>query len=132
MRKVVALVSITFLAGCLAATDPNTIEVTTTPKKLSKAELTLVKTLVAEQSREPEAVRFRSLTGYQASNGHTIICGEWNAKNAYGGYVGYTPLWVRMDGKKLKSALLAKEYSISSVIGCNEAKAGKVMIKPST
>jgi hypothetical protein len=72
------------------------------------------------------------LTGYQASNGHTIICGEWNAKNAYGGYTGYTSLWVRMDGKKLKSALLAKEYSIQNANSCNEAKAGKTMIQPGT
>ena len=129
MRKVVALVSIIFLAGCLADRI-NTLEITTTPKKLSKAEITLVETLVAEQTREPEAVRFRFLTGYQASNGHTIICGEANGKNAYGGYVGYSQLWVRMDGKKLKVASFGKEQSKANLIWCNNAKAGKVMIQP--
>ena len=130
MNKIMALFAIALLAGCNA--DPNTMEIETAPKKLSKAEISLAETLVAEQTREPEAVRFRFLTGYQASNGNTIICGEANAKNAYGGYVGYTPLWVRMDGKKLKAAVWSEEMASWTSKHCNEAKAGKTKINPNT
>jgi hypothetical protein len=127
MKKLAVAASMLFLAGCL---NPNTMEITTSPLKLSKSETALVKTLVSETTRDPESVRFRFLTGYRASNGDTIICGEANAKNAYGGYVGYTPLWVRMDGTTLKSANFLPDFATNIAKACNEAKMGKTTIDP--
>jgi hypothetical protein len=127
MKKLALAASMIFLMGCA---NPNTMEVTTSPAKLSKSEIALVKTLVSETTRDPEAVKFRFLTGYRASNGDMIICGEANAKNAYGGYVGYTPLWVRMDGTTLKSANFLPNFAASIAKACNEAKMGKTTIDP--
>lgn len=64
--------------GC--NTDPNTIEVATRLTTLNQKHTTLAKSLIAELTREPEAVRIRHLRGYKAANGHQIICGEANAK----------------------------------------------------
>ena len=90
----------------------------------------MVKTLVSETTRDPEFARFRFLTGCQASNGHTIICGEVNAKNAYGGYAGYTPLWVRIDGKELIAARFAADIADTVRTRCNEVKSGITTIAP--
>ena len=127
MKKLALAASMIFLMGCA---NPNTMEVTTSPAKLSKSEIALVKTLVSETTRDPEAVKFRFLTGYRASNGDMIICGEANAKNAYGGYAGYSPLWVRMDGKTLKAANFSPDSASIISKYCSEAEMGKTMINP--
>jgi hypothetical protein len=45
---------------------------------------------VADKTREPEATRFREVFVVKHPLGETdALCGEINAKNAYGGYVGY-------------------------------------------
>jgi hypothetical protein len=43
------------------------------------------KKVVAEAMRDPDSTKFRDVVAYN-KNG---VCGEVNAKNAYGGYVGY-------------------------------------------
>ena len=80
MRKTIPVLSTIALMGC--NTDPNTIEVATRLTTLNQKHTTLAKSLIAELTREPEAVRIRHLRGYKAANGHQIICGEANAKNA--------------------------------------------------
>lgn len=56
------------------------------------------KEAVAAQLRDPESARFRSVAIYQRidrhGQSHTIVCGEVNGKNVYGGYVGYTEFYV--------------------------------------
>jgi hypothetical protein len=47
-----------------------------------------VKQNIANSTRDPESVKFRSLI-INEKDGRTYTCGEFNAKNAYGGYVGY-------------------------------------------
>lgn len=44
-----------------------------------------VKEHIREQTRDPEAVRFRKVLVTYVDK----VCGEFNAKNAYGGYTGY-------------------------------------------
>ena len=78
MRKTIPVLSTIALMGC--NTDPNTIEVATRLKTLNQKHTILAKSLIAELTREPEAVRIRHLSGYKAANGHQIICGEANAK----------------------------------------------------
>ena len=45
---------------------------------------------VADQTRDPEAARFRrTFVVRHPLESHDALCGEMNAKNVYGGYVGY-------------------------------------------
>ncbi len=47
---------------------------------------------VAEQLRDPSSVMIRNV--YRTTAGSdSIICGEVNGKNAYGGYAGFTPFF---------------------------------------
>ena len=50
------------------------------------------KEAIADKMKDPDSVKFRRMKFYKpAKNGHRIIvlCGELNAKNSLGGYVGY-------------------------------------------
>lgn len=49
-----------------------------------------IETNIRERMKDPEAVRFRKLQ-VRESGGVRIACGEFNAKNSYGGYNGYRP-----------------------------------------
>lgn len=122
MKKVFFIVLLA-LSGCVA----DTIEVTTEPYRLSTSDINFAKYVVAEESRDPEAVRFRNFSGYKTSAGDTIVCAEVNAKNAYGGYAGYRPMWVRFNGKKVKAILWATN-DVSVTEGCAEARAGRTTV----
>jgi hypothetical protein len=51
-------------------------------------------TAVADQTRDPEAARFRrTFVVRNPLEDNDALCGEMNAKNAYGGYVGYQPFY---------------------------------------
>lgn len=67
---VVALVA--SLAGCSSGVE-------------SKA-----KEAVAAQLKDPTSAQFQSLKVGKTSKGFAIVCGEVNAKNAFGGYTGFT------------------------------------------
>lgn len=114
--------------GC--NTDPNTIEVATRLTTLNQKHTTLAKSLIAELTREPEAVRIRHLRGYKAANGHQIICGEANAKNAYGGYIGYYPFWIRLEGGSLKTLNWIGTSAQIIIEQCKNAGNGTVKIAP--
>lgn len=59
------------------------------------------KELISEATNDPDAVKFRNL--HNQKDGY-IICGEYNAKNAYGGYIGYTQfVYPVRDSKVLDS-----------------------------
>jgi hypothetical protein len=48
------------------------------------------KTLAAQGLRDPQSAQFRNVvTKSIAENRLLMVCGEVNAKNAYGGYVGF-------------------------------------------
>jgi hypothetical protein len=48
------------------------------------------KRIIADQTRDPEAVKFRKVR--VGKDG--FVCGEFNAKNAYGGYIDYRLFYV--------------------------------------
>lgn len=48
-----------------------------------------VKAMVEAKLRDPYSAQWRNLRAFQHTDGSLIVCGEVNAKNAYGGYVGF-------------------------------------------
>ena len=44
---------------------------------------------------DPESTRFRGLRAWRLSNGDIAICAEQNARNRFGGYVGFQALYLR-------------------------------------
>jgi hypothetical protein len=44
---------------------------------------------VASQMKDPNSAEFRNWHAFESQNG-LLVCGEINAKNGFGGYVGFT------------------------------------------
>lgn len=59
------------------------------PKDYKMAAIPMLQRAVADEMRDPESARFRSVTVIVDANGADALCGQINAKNAYGGYVGF-------------------------------------------
>jgi hypothetical protein len=64
------------------------------PKLLQAAE-----SYIGNQMKDPDTVKFRGLfmTSNQTSE---VVCGSINAKNSYGGYVGFKPFYVEFAEDK--------------------------------
>jgi hypothetical protein len=56
------------------------------------------KRLVGEQLRDPRSAEFRKVEDYDG-----LVCGEVNARNSFGGMVGFQPFYVRGDEVKIGS-----------------------------
>src|SRR5690348_13960356 len=56
------------------------------------------KKLVASSMKDPGSVQFRNLR--RKNDQYNIVCGEVNAKNSYGGYVGFVPFEIYTDADK--------------------------------
>lgn len=60
-----------------------------------------------QQLKDPESAHFKNIVVFKRShNGKTFynVCGEINAKNSYGGYVGYRPFY--FSGSNNSGAIL--------------------------
>jgi hypothetical protein len=60
------------------------------------------KRTVADSLRDPSSAQFREVRKVRlhfAGNRVTLICGEVNAKNGFGGYVGFRPFYYVADAK---------------------------------
>lgn len=53
------------------------------------------KRIVAAGLKDPSTVQFRNVRAYKRTG---AVCGEYNAKNSYGGYVGFAPFGIAADG----------------------------------
>lgn len=130
MRIVGLCVVLALLTACVA----NNIEAETKPIR-SGSVISLVKKLVADRMRDPEATRFRNdFATYQTNRGDYIFCGTLNAKNAMGGYVGYRQFYVRIRGNEIASLLLPGENDQYAIVaqqvreGCADAASGTIMV----
>lgn len=58
------------------------------PAMAGQAEIESAKRAVREQMKDPESARFKSVFERAVRDTHAV-CGQFNGKNAFGGYVGY-------------------------------------------
>jgi len=49
----------------------------------------LTKHSLESELKDPSSVQFRNVTIVRKKSGSKSVCGEYNAKNSYGGYVGF-------------------------------------------
>lgn len=107
------------VAGCV-----NTQPVTTSRAALAPDEIEFVRSGIADAMKDPGSAQFRNWTAYNVSNGDRIVCGEVNAKNSFGAYVGFDPFYVRLRGRETISV----QTSGAAVTGCNRAATGSMMV----
>lgn len=91
MKKFVALIVVIAalsLSACVT-TEPvqrNSLR----PSTASVAEIKQAKEEASAQMKDPSSVQFRNVAGYKRGNpGFTVLCGEMNGKNSFGGYTGF-------------------------------------------
>jgi hypothetical protein len=81
------------------------------PRSISSY-ITEAKHYVVNQTRDPESVRFQNVFYAVSQDSHNdqsySVCGEFNAKNAYGGYVGYAQFLYRNDHPDVGPSLFSK------------------------
>lgn len=89
MRLPVVITAL-FCAGTTLAAPPSK-----QAKELDAAKVIAVKMFVSNSLKDPDSAKFRSVKVKWGN-----VCGEVNAKNSYGGYVGYRRFYA-IDGTDL-------------------------------
>lgn len=69
------------------------------------------KTLVRAHLKDPESARFRRVGVYATADNQLYVCGQFSAKNAFGGYVGFEDFVVNAQTAELtrKDEILTHE-----------------------
>ncbi|WES69663.1 hypothetical protein [Superficieibacter sp. HKU1] len=93
----------------------------------AKADFIAAQSEVRNLMKDPDSTTFRNLRGIINSQGVKYVCGEVNAKNSYGGYVGYKPFafkdgHVSIDGDYRTS----EDLEFFSLSGCGGADLEKM------
>lgn len=71
------------------------VTVATVPVSLTPADQAAVEDTISRRFKDPEAARFRDIMARrELAEDFIYVCGYVNAKNAFGGYVGYSPFAV--------------------------------------
>lgn len=77
------------LSGCAAQQAPVSAQrVNFVPQSLSRADIEEITKKVASRMKDPDSTRFSDITAVKSEQG-VEVCGLVNAKNSFGGYVGY-------------------------------------------
>ncbi|MBE8587750.1 hypothetical protein [Xenorhabdus griffiniae] len=108
LLAVVALASVSFFAKS-AITD----------RPLTQQEISLVEAEVKASLKDPGSAKFKHVNLIQDSESSIdVYCGQVNAKNSYGGYVGFKPFMVILltNQKNERKAMTLPEGEESSTI----------------
>ena len=93
MRKMIitSLAMSAVIASVTACTPPELVyRKSLPPSTASTRAINKAKEGVSSQLKDPSSVQFRNVAGYDKGQpGYTMLCGELNAKNSFGGYTGF-------------------------------------------
>lgn len=94
-------------------------------------EIEQAKNTVSRGLKDPDSVQFRDIRKVKNSKGIISICGDMNAKNSYGGYVGYTAFSYSQG----ISTIIAKDSELPDLIdygasGCGGELKDKIAHNP--
>lgn len=88
------------LAGCVAAHGP---VVDLRPYSLNAKQMAQIRGAAGKELRDPDGAQFRNIQArrvrHQDGTARIVVCGAMNAKNQYGGYVGYSAFGGEIDQK---------------------------------
>lgn len=91
MRVLAILSAVFLLAGC------EVTEVQVQPVTPSGAMIAKLKSTIDSGLRDPSSAQYRGFVAYAIGEGDTLLCGELNAKNGFGGYVGFNAISAIFD-----------------------------------
>ena len=98
-KHFINLASTIFLVLALASCSPSEkqlkAEAERKAKEIEQAQLDVLQSKVRNSAKDPISTQFQKM---KLVHNNTELCGEINAKNSYGGYVGFKPFAVTVDG----------------------------------
>ncbi len=109
------------LAGCA-----ETVPVTSAPMQVNAAAISQAHAIAAYDLFDPSSAQFRGDRMYKLSSGDYVVCGEMNGKNQLGGYVGFTPYYVRMAYARGQATKKVMQIDFMASDGCRQAASGTV------
>ena len=115
------MLALPLLCACVA-TEP----VAVSPVVMRAADAVIARAHIRATLRDPESARFQKEEQFRTAQGDQILCGEYNATNGFGGYVGYSPYYVRLRGGLVDAAHLSGSLA---AIGCRRAREGIVNLR---
>jgi len=84
------------------------------PTAIDKA-ISAVQKHVVRDFKDPSSVEFRNVKAKEFGNdGDIIVCGELNAKNSYGGYIGFAEFYGHVNKGNFSKVLAVNENTSSS------------------
>lgn len=80
------------------------------------------KTTITQNLKDPDAAKFRNIGIYKSTTGKggVSVCGEVNAKNSYGAYIGFRKFVVSDDLGAIDGEESGPSYSILGEALCYE------------
>lgn len=121
-----------FVAACVPAVE--TTQVAVAPGSIPQSTINSVQQKVREMMKDPESAKFRGTRTYRTKYGDQIVCGEYDAKNSYGGYNGYDTYYFRVRNGGVMAKYVdtrSNEYSKPASQACAEAAKGQLPIPSS-
>ena len=76
---------------------------------------------------DPGSVMYRNTRAYRLANGDIAYCGEQNARNRMGGFVGYTAFYVRFTPSASGPVTKSEKREFLADIAC-ESLASRLSI----
>lgn len=120
------MIQIAVLAGVLSACAPTT-EITSSPIALS-GDLDRQARQVAEYNLiNPGSVTYRNTRAYRLANGDIAYCGEQNARNRMGGFVGYTAFYVRFTPSVSGPIRQSEQREFLANVACGKMARGETL-----
>jgi hypothetical protein len=111
-KFILLLACCTALVGCASAIVPAT-EIASAPRRaLTDKEKIIITRAVTASLKDPDSAKFQWVPIVEDARS-AAYCGLVNAKNSYGGYVGYYPFLVRVEPNTTAPITSASAQSIS-------------------
>lgn len=116
------------LAGCVAPGEEWAPEAPPLGRtaSITDAQMKAIRETVAYDMKDPDSVQFRNMAATRSPSGVTYVCGEVNARNGFGGYVGFSPFYgmFKPNGAKFNIVMMPGSRASGSDVHDACRKAG--------
>ncbi len=121
--KKISIVCLLLSSACVATT-PTAVR----PVQLTSGEVAQATSAIRELLRDPDSMQTRNIVGYRTDSGDRIVCGEYNSRNGFGGYGGFSAFYVRfLPNGTMKRLADELDYVIAGY-ACNQAASGVISL----
>jgi len=120
------IILLVVVANC--ATPISTAPVAVHPASLDTQIVSLVQSNIKEIVKDPESAKFRRETGFTTDFGDYVLCGEFDAKNSFGGYTGYDAYYYRVRNGIVMAKQLDRRGLVEATKACREAASGTLLL----